>query len=287
MLSEDVRLKGDGRIELRGDAWGSGALGVILLAHGAGQTRHAWASTGRRVAEQGWRAISLDLRGHGDSEWSVNGDYRLEAFAADLACIGQSLTINRRPHLVGASLGGLAGLMVETHLSPGIFASLTLVDIVPRMDESGVARIMGFMGERAAEGFASIEQASDAIAAYLPHRVKPRDLSGLAKNLRRDADGRYRWHWDPRFMTSIRETRREHIVEEFERRLRCLSLPLHLIRGRMSELVPDEAVRSFMDAAPQAHFTDIAEAGHMVAGDRNDLFCDAVPRFLQNQTAKN
>jgi pimeloyl-ACP methyl ester carboxylesterase len=170
--------------------------------------------------------------------------------------------------------------MVETHLEPGVFASLTLVDIVPQMDPGGVERIMAFMTQNAHDGFASVEQASAVISAYLPHRPKPRDLSGLSKNLRLGVDGRYRWHWDPRFVASVRETREEHNLEEFERRLAGLTLPLHLVRGRMSELVPEDAVRSFLSAAPSAHFSDIADAGHMVAGDRNDVFCDAVAAFL-------
>jgi len=281
MAPEDVDFRGADAVKLRGEAWGSRRNGVVLLAHGAGQTRHAWAGAAERLAAAGWRGIALDLRGHGESAWSPSGDYRLEAFARDLALVGETLTAEgARPHLVGASLGGLAGLMVETHISPGAFASLTLVDIVPRMDASGVERIMAFMSAHAFEGFDSIEQAGETIAAYLPHRPKPRDFRGLSKNLRAGADGRFRWHWDPRFVTSVRETRREHTLEEFEQRLPRLALPVHLIRGRMSELVPEEAVSSFLEAVPGTHFTDIADAGHMIAGDRNDVFCDAVLTFL-------
>ncbi|WP_135212832.1 alpha/beta fold hydrolase [Vitreimonas flagellata] len=281
MGPENLRFAVAEGVQLLGDCRGSGVRGTILLAHGAGQTRHAWAGTATRLAGQGWRVISLDLRGHGDSDWPADGNYRLTAFADDLAKVAQTLAENApRPHLVGASLGGLAGLMVETHVAPGVFASLTLVDIVPQMDPRGVERIMAFMTQNADAGFASVEQASALISAYLPHRPKPRDLSGLSKNLRLGGDGRYRWHWDPRFVASVRETRQEHNLEEFEQKLAGLSLPLHLVRGRMSELVPEDAVRSFLAAAPNAHFTDIADAGHMVAGDRNDAFCDAVAEFL-------
>ncbi len=281
MIPEKVRFMGAEGVQLIGDRQGSGARGTVLLAHGAGQTRHAWAGAATRLAGQSWRVISLDLRGHGESGWPASGNYRLGAFADDLARVGEAITADeRRPHLVGASLGGLAGLMVETHVAPGVFASLTLVDIVPQMDTGGVERIMAFMGAHTKEGFSSVEQASALISAYLPHRPKPRDLSGLSKNLRLGADGRYRWHWDPRFVASVRETRQEHDLEDFERRLAGLTLPLHLVRGRMSELVPEGAVRSFLAAAPTAHFSDIADAGHMVAGDRNDAFCDAVAEFL-------
>ncbi len=281
MAPEPVCFFSPDEVELRGEAWGSPEHGVVLLAHGAGQTRHAWAGAARRLAGAGWRSVALDLRGHGESAWAASGDYRLEAFGTDLAEVAKSLaSTDKKPHLVGASLGGLAGLLVETLLSPGSFASLTLVDIVPRMDASGVDRIMAFMGAQADHGFDSIEQASDMIAAYMPNRPRPRELSGLAKNLRAGPDGRFRWHWDPRFVTSVRETRREHTLEALERTLAALTLPVHLVRGRMSELVPEEAARAFINAIPGACYTDIADAGHMVAGDRNDVFCDAVLAFL-------
>jgi hypothetical protein len=54
---------------------------------------------------------------------------------------------------------------------------------------------MAFMSERVDVGFATLEEAADFISAYLPHRPRPKDLSGLAKNLRLHPDGRYRWHW--------------------------------------------------------------------------------------------
>lgn len=285
MHRQKVCFEGGDALELRGEAWGAADRGAVLLCHGAGQTRHAWAGAARRLAEAGWRSVAIDLRGHGESAWAASGDYGLEAFATDLAQVAGSLAAGGvQPHLVGASLGGLAGLMVETHVSPGSFASLTLVDIVPRMDESGVERIMAFMGAHVEQGFESVEQASEMIAAYMPHRPRPSDLSGLSKNLRAGADGRYRWHWDPRFVTSVRQTRREHTLEEFEQRLPALTLPVHLIRGRMSELVPEAAARSFAGAIPGARYTDIAGAGHMVAGDRNDAFCEAALSFLNGLT---
>ena len=54
---------------------------------------------------------------------------------------------------------------------------------------------------RAPDGFATLEEVADAIADYQPHRPRPRHLDGLAKNVRLGDDGRYHWHWDPRFRT--------------------------------------------------------------------------------------
>jgi len=269
---------GDEGVKLVADIIGRAENGSVIFAHGGGQTRHAWSKAGERLSAMGWRAIMLDLRGHGESEWPESGDYRLQRFAADLVAVADA--IGPRPHIVGASLGGRAGMMAEAFVREDTFASLTLVDITPQMEPAGVAKVMGFMSDKLEEGFAAVEEAADVIASYMPHRPRPTDLSGLAKNLRLSPDGRYRWHWDPRFVTSVMQTRDRHSMEDMQARLGALRLPIHLIRGRMSELVTEENARAFLRSTPSAVYTDIAGAGHMVAGDRNDAFVDAVVAFL-------
>ena len=61
---------------------------------------------------------------------------------------------------------------------------------------------------------------------------------------------------------------------------RNLRVPTLLVRGRMSELVSEASVREFLELAPHAQFVDVTGAGHMVAGDRNDVFSAAVIGFL-------
>ncbi|MDB5483577.1 MAG: alpha/beta hydrolase fold [Caulobacteraceae bacterium] len=272
-----------GGLRLAADVQGDGRRGVVMLAHGGGQTRHSWASTAHRLAERGWRTVSLDLRGHGDSDWEPEGDYHIERYAEDLIDVAAGLPA--RPALIGASLGGIAGMMAEAVLAPGTFASLTLVDIIPRTDPSGVEKIMGFMGAHLEHGFHSLEAAAETIAAYLPHRPRPRDLSGLGKNLRQGPDGRYRWHWDPKFVSGVGRERSLSHAEDLEARCREIDIPVHLIRGRMSELVSLEGAQAFVASLKDGSFTDVADAGHMVAGDRNDVFLQAVLDFLESPRA--
>ena len=162
-----------------------------------------------------------------------------------------------------------------------------LVDITPRMDPDGVAKVQGFMGERMAEGFATLEEAAEAIASYLPHRKRPTSLDGLRKNLRRSQDGRYRWHWDPAFMTSERNINlhARELMEELMAGLPSLHLPVLLVRGMQSELVHEAYAREFVDLAPSASYVDVGGAGHMVAGDKNDIFCGAILDFLTDREA--
>ena len=271
-----LRFRTSGGVELVADARGDDADPVVLLAHGGGQTRHSWGGTAAVLARHGWCAISLDLRGHGQSGWSHDGDYRFGRFAEDVADVAEQLD---RPAMVGASLGGLTGLLVEGRAG-GTFRSLVLVDITPRMEPDGVDRILAFMGETMEQGFGSLDEAADTVAAYNPHRPRTNDASGLAKNLRQDEDGRWRWHWDPAFLTGMGEDPGSPLESEFHRAARTISLPTLLVRGRMSDLVSDETAREFLADAPHAEYVDVSDAGHMVAGDRNDAFTSAVVDFL-------
>jgi pimeloyl-ACP methyl ester carboxylesterase len=272
----------DAGLTLVADAYGDPAGAAVLFLHGGGQTRHAWGGTARAVGDAGFHAITLDLRGHGESDWDPAGDYRLEAFVEDLR--GVLAALSELPYLVGASLGGLTAMLAEGTSSAPISRAVVLVDITPRIEHRGVARILEFMAARP-EGFASLEEVADAVAGYLPHRERPKDLAGLGKNLRRGADGRYRWHWDPKLMQiwNVEHVNPEEVRRTTEERLvaaRGLRVPVLLVRGRMSDVVSEEVAREFLALVPHAEYVDLA-TGHMVAGDKNDAFTESVVSFLR------
>jgi non-heme chloroperoxidase len=156
---------------------------------------------------------------------------------------------------------------------------LVLVDVVPRIDPAGAERIGAFMRARP-DGFASLDEAAQAVADYVPGRPRPSDTSGLQKNLREGDDGRWRWHWDPAFLGSFGRfdpTEREADLVEAARRL---TLPTLVVRGGLSDVVSEEGVQEFLALVPQAEYVNVADASHMVAGDRNDAFTRAVVSFL-------
>ena len=279
---QTIELAGDDGLRLVADVEGDPAAPPVVLFHGGGQTRHAWGTT-LRVLGQTWRAYSVDLRGHGDSEWAPDGDYSLDAFARDVRAVARSLP--RPPALVGASLGGIASLtaIAETEGDP-LAVALVLVDVAPRIEAAGVTRIGDFMKGNL-DGFESLEAVADAIGLYNPHRPRPKNLDGLKKNLRQRADGRWMWHWDPRFVSgrfgSPDETRSTLVDgDRLQRAARTLTIPTLLVRGRMSDLLSEEGARELLELVPHARLADVAGAGHMVAGDRNDAFNDAVVDFL-------
>jgi len=281
-----LRFEGSNGLQLAADRWGDRRNRPVLFLHGGGQTRHSWDRAAASVAERGWQAVTLDARGHGESAWSDAGDYRLVSFAEDVKLVIDQL--GESPVLVGASLGGLAGILLTGELAPGIARAVVLVDIVPDMEAAGAERIRSFMVERASAGFASLEEVADAVAAYNPHRSRPADLAGLRKNLR-ERGGRFYWHWDPRFIAAgggllpseVHDVDRLHAAVA---RI-VTDTPVLLVRGRASDLVSAERAAAFLDRFPTVEFVDVSGAGHMVAGDRNDAFTSAVIDFLDRQVA--
>jgi len=277
-------ITGAGGIRLVADVGGPADGPAVALLHGGGQTRHSWSGTWRHLADHGWRALAVDLRGHGDSEWVADGDYTIDAFAADVVAISDEFA--RPPVLVGASLGGISALLAvaEAPDQAAVASGLVLVDIAHQMEEQGRDRVGDFLLGHL-DGFADLEEAADAIAAYNPHRPRPTDLSGLAKNLRRRDDGRWYWHWDPRFVSgrfgSADETRSSMLrPQRLADAARALTVPVLLVRGRQSDLLSEDGAREFLELVPHAEFADVTGAGHMVAGDRNEVFNEAILAFL-------
>jgi pimeloyl-ACP methyl ester carboxylesterase len=283
MSHKRIVFSGSNSIEIVGHIAGPDKGATVLLAHGGGQTKRAWAKTLEQLAAAGYRAVAVDLRGHGESQWAPDGAYHTADFAADLLSVADQL--GTRPHLVGASLGGLSGLYAEGKLRPGSLASLTLVDIAPNVAPAGVERVVGFMQKHVEAGFASPEEAAEVIAAYTPNRAKRGASDGLKHYLRLGADGRYRWHWDPAFIASVQARRQRGDDREagMNEAVASLRLPVHLVRGASSDLLTQEAAEDFKKQVPGLVYSDIAGAGHMVVGDRNDAFAGAILGFLDGQ----
>ncbi len=260
------------------DSWGPDGGRPVLLLHGGGQTRHAWRGAGEHLGAAGYHAVAMDLRGHGDSTWDDEGEYGNDAMVDDLVAVIDLLGLEA-PVLVGASLGGAVSLLAVGESAVDASA-LVIVDTAPQIEQAGVSNLRTFMTQRP-EGFASLEEVADAISAYNPNRKRPSSLDGLAKNVRVDAQGRYHWHWDPRFMSGTRPAVSwEARQERMETAARRLELPTLLVRGGLSDLLSEEGAAAFLDVCPHAEYVNITGASHMVAGDRNDRFAGAVVEFL-------
>lgn len=264
-------------VGLVGERWVSDrSRGVVVLLHGGGQTRHSWARTAERLVAVGWTAITVDARGHGDSDWHPAGDYMLDGFVDDLLAL--LATLEETPVLIGASLGGITALVAAGE-NPTSARGLVLVDVVIQLEPEGVDRILEFLTAHR-DGFVSLEDVADAIAAYNPIRRRPQNLDGLMKNVRRHADGRWYWHWDPAFIRIGDEPQRQVDPDRLRAAAAKLRIPTLLVRGAQSDVVGDEGMADMLALVPSAESVDIAGAGHMVAGDDNDVFASRLEAFL-------
>jgi pimeloyl-ACP methyl ester carboxylesterase len=277
---QTVTFRGVDDLALVADEWNRDSAATaerpsILMLHGGGQNRFSWKNTGQILADAGYHVVALDSRGHGDSDRSPTADYSVEALCGDALQV--LYQVGKPAVLIGASMGGLTGILAAHEAGPELVEKLVLVDVVPRFEKDGSARIRDFMAS-GVEGFETLEEAADAVAAYLPHRTKPRSPEGLKKNLRL-RDGRWYWHWDPAFLTKPHDDPFAR-MDKLEQAAINLEIPILLIRGKLSDVVSDEGVKDFLAKVPNAELTELADAGHTAAGDDNDAFSEVVVQFV-------
>lgn len=272
---ENLEIRVEEDLVLRADRRGSPDAPAVILLHGGGQTRFSWKETADSLASQGWHAITLDARGHGESDWSADGVYGWDANADDLISVVGQLEL-QSPVLVGASMGGLTAVNAIYRCREPLASAVVLVDIAAKIEPQGAQRVIDFMRARP-DGFESLEEAADAIAAYNPNRRRPKSLIGLKKNLRL-RNGRYHWHFDPKMVPDESKLGAREV--EFATAARALTIPTLLVRGKLSDILSEDGVEDFLRLVPHAQYANVSSAGHMVAGDENDLFTQAVVEFL-------
>jgi pimeloyl-ACP methyl ester carboxylesterase len=250
----------------------------VLLAHGFGQTRHSWGATQARLAAAGHRSLAFDMRGHGASGRNAPGrDYEAAQFVDDLGATAAAL--GGRPVLVGASMGGLTGLLAQA--GRDLFSAMVLVDVTPRWEAAGMQRIQGFMRAHP-DGFATLDDAADAIAAYQPQRAArktPRQLEAL---LHPDATGRLRWHWDVRLLDGF-VANSARLQAPLEAAARAVRVPTLLLSGGRSDLVSDATIAHFLDLVPQACTCGCPTPRTCSPATTTTAFADALLEFLRAQ----
>lgn len=234
------------------------------------------------LVKRGFHVISLDARGHGESDWSVAGNYSLSVLSGDLQEVMG--TLSTKPALIGASMGGMTAIHAIGQ-APNVASALVLVDVVPSIERSGAKKILDFL-HRHESGFDSLHEAADAVSDYNPTRPRPRDHRGLMKNLRRHTDGRFYWHWDPDFFRRSDLVQPHRLTSDLHRLCQRIKVPALLVRGTHSEVVTDEGVQVLREYLPQLEVFEVKGAGHMIPGDRNEIFNVGTLDFLNKHFSR-
>ena len=277
---KSLELLGKNQIKVKADSFGADSAPTVILLHGGGQTRQSWQGTAQILATQGYRAISIDLRGHGESGWASDGNYQFESMLEDIAACCEQ--IPGPSVLVGASIGGALSLLLAAH-RPELCRALVLVDVSPTIEIAGAQGIVDFMRAHP-EGFANLDDAEASIAKHNPNRQRQASQSGLSRVLRKRPDGRWIWHWDPQFVNDDWQNKVAELSTLMKSASPKVSQPCLLIRGQLSTIVSMASVDELKRDIPHLKFIDIAGAGHMVAGDRNDMASKALLAFLEEIT---
>jgi pimeloyl-ACP methyl ester carboxylesterase len=277
-------LPGDG-LDLAADRWtpSQTSRGTVLLLHGGGQTRHSWQRTGVRLAEHGWTSYSIDARGHGESGWARDGDYSSSAHARDIRSVATYL--DTQPVLVGASMGGMAAMTAQAEFQ--LARALVMVDITPMAEPAGIDRIRQFM-ESGLDGFATLDDAVQAVIAYNPQRDRPPRAEGLRKNLRQRG-GRWYWHWDPQILEHRENGAAQAMLRQVhaQRAAAAIAIPTLLIRGEQSDVVGTRGAQDLLRTIPGSRQIDVGGAGHMVSGDDNDVLSEGLVEFLEQDVQED
>lgn len=268
-------------LRLAGEAHGPADGAPVIFLHGGGQSRSAWRVAAQRLGEAGYRACTMDLRGHGDSDWSEALAYDFDDYVGDL--VATIVALGGAPAvLVGASLGGHIATLAAARY-PDRVSALLLADVTPWIDEEQGGAIRSRLRE-ARHGFASLEEASAMVSRLRGTPPRTGSLEGLRHHVRERADGRLYFRWDVRLMDDAKlEGGGEGGL--FRREAMRLRLPVLVMRAEHSTLTTAGQVAAFRAAVPGVEEVLIEGAGHMVTGDVNDAYADAILAFLSRAGA--
>ena len=255
--------------------WDGDARPDALFLHGGGLTAHTWDVVCDELRDR-VRPLALDLRGHGDSEWSPDGRYALDAHVADLENVVGELGV-RDFVLVGMSLGGLVALAYAGR-HPRTLAALVLVDSGPEMRRS--ERLRDFMAADAEAD--SFEEFVDRAAAFNPLRDREHLRRSLQHALRRTPDGKWTWKYDRRILERGTEDVLPRVQALWEA-AGTVDRPALVIRGGKSEIFLDEDAAKLARAL-RGEWLRIEGAGHTVQGDRPYDTAKALRAFLDGHT---
>jgi pimeloyl-ACP methyl ester carboxylesterase len=271
-------LSGDGGLRLAADLFGPEEGTAVLLIGGLGQTRHSWRRVALRLADRGYRAITLDFRGHGESDRAPDGDYSYPRQTADLAAVARQ--VGRPLVLAGNSLGGKICLATAGTYGAEVCAALVLVDAVPRSNPGGIATVAQSNQIRA-DGFQTLDEAARQVAEGRGLPFAPGDGERLRRNMRQDEHGRWYWHWDGGYRDPRHKIGLGAGTEWLQSIAANVKVPVLLAWCELSEVVDAEGIAALKAEIPQLEVEVIPGAHHMIVGDENDVFADALIGFLE------
>ena len=255
-------------VHLHGVHHGSRGRAKLVLLHGAGANAHWWDHLASGLAER-YHVVALDFRGHGDSDFPEQT--RAGAFSDDLEALLEHLAAPEAI-LVGHSLG--AHVAAEHAARSSETPALILLDLTRGASRSRqrATRLALSLGQ-------SYRSREEAVRRFrflpaAPHADGRMRRRIAEHSVRREADGRFGFKFDPRWF-GVPPRGRPDLAD-----IRC---PTLLLRGEESALLTHEGAREIVSAIPDARLVEIPGAGHHVHIDRPALVLEAMLEFLSHR----
>jgi pimeloyl-ACP methyl ester carboxylesterase len=250
--------------------WGERDRPAICFLHGGSAHAHWFDAVAPAFAER-CHVLSLDQRGHGESDWPSASAYATPDFAGDLLAVIDALGWHRMV-LVGHSMGG-HNAMSFAAWHPGRVRALVIVDSRPALPVDSLDRMhrRGDRGPRRHESFD---------AALRSFRLLPRDTVAdplLLEHLGREGiverEGRYLYRFDPRCNGARSPVDAWPLLSR-------ISAPTLIVRGEHSPILPRDMAEEMRRRIPRARIEEVAGAYHHLVLDAPDAFTRLLERFL-------
>jgi pimeloyl-ACP methyl ester carboxylesterase len=248
--------------------WGPGDRPALILIHAFDRSARSYDQVAP-LLNQRQRVIAMDLRGHGDSDWSPTGEYAVEDYVADLHALILQLNLPS-VSLMGCSIGGRV-VQVYAGLHPDRVSKLIVLDVGFARPES-TTRILSERIAREQQGWASEDELFASLRraqTRVPEDVHRRQIRDETKRL---ANGRIAWKYDPKIVNGMGPVE----LWDYVRRIKAPAL--YVVGGR-SRLVTAEE-QQLLRTLPFAEVVTIPEAGHYPQEDTPEVFLAIVKAFL-------
>ena len=253
--------------------WGDTDRPAILMLHGISQQAHSWDFISLPLSVD-YRVIALDQRGHGDSDWSPNGNYSTDIYVGDIEGFVGAMRLENF-HLMGHSMGGRNSLAWASG-RPGILKSLTIVDTGPETQRRGQNRIQQF--RELPDELDTLDEFASRVMEYTG-RNREQTMGALKYSIRQRQDGKWTWKYDKAMRVSgfRAPTWTPEQLWDGWRKIDC---PALVVRGARSDIFADETMVRMAEEHPDCTTVTVENAGHLVQGDNPPDFLAAVRGLL-------
>lgn len=258
-------------LQLHALEWGVAGGPGLLFLHGGSAHGHWFDAVAPAFADR-FHVLSLDQRGHGESQWPEPPAYRTQDFCDDLRGLMGALQWEQMV-LVGHSMGG-HNAMAFAAWYPGQVRALVIADSRPAISPERLAEWQARRRSRPLRTYETVESALARFRLLPPETVAdPTLLRHLARAGIVKRGGRWVYRFDP----ACNGTRQP--VDAWPL-LSRITAPTLIVRGEWSPILPRRLAEEMVRPIPGARLEEIPGTHHHLMLDRPEAFVSVLDRFV-------